>query len=91
MSLVSKMIENIKNNKNINIGISAVMLLGSTPTGNICSNIDRNYCRGMVCPSMHAEVNAVKSYFGKDIQYSQKHGWFKWSIKKAKEFKYHGD
>ncbi len=90
MSLISRLIENIKNNTAINIGIAAIMLQGTKPIGDVCGNIDRNYCRGMVCPSMHAEVNAVKSYFGKDIKYSQKHGWKMWCIKKAKKFKYYG-
>lgn len=90
MSLVNKMIDNIKNNNNINIGVSAVMMYGMKPIGNICSNINRNYCSGMVCPSMHAEVNAVKSYFGKDISYSEKGGWSKSRLKEPKKFKYYG-
>ncbi len=90
MTTINRLIENIKQNKNINIGIAAIMMLGTKPIGNVCGNIDRNYCRGMVCPSMHAEVNALKSYFGKDINYSQKHGWQMRCIKKIKEFKYHG-
>ena len=89
--IINKMIENIQNNNSIKIGVSAVMLHGTKPAGNICSNIARNYYNGMVCPSMHAEVNAIKSYFGKDIYYSPKYGWQKWCIKKPKEFKYHGD
>jgi hypothetical protein len=89
--IINKMIENIQNNNNIKIGISAVMLHGTKPAGNICSNIARNYCNGMICPSMHAEVNAVKSYFRKDLSYSQKFGWHMWCLKEAKKFEYHGD
>jgi hypothetical protein len=85
------MIENIKNNKNINIGISAIMMYGTKPIGHICSNVARNYCNGMICPSMHAEVNAVKNYFGKEISYSEKIGWFKSRLKEPKKFEYHGD
>jgi len=88
--IISKMIDTIQNNKAINIGISATMMYGTKPIGDICSNIDRNYCRGMVCPSMHAEVNAVKSYFGKSIRYSPAHGWKMWCLKETKELKYYG-
>ena len=91
MSLVSKMIENIRNNNAIKIGVSAVMMYGTKPISNICSNVARNYCNGMVCPSMHAEVNAVKAYFGKDISYSEKIGWTKSRLKEPKKFEYHGD
>ena len=89
--IINKMIENIKNNKHIKIGVSAVMMYGTKPVGNIHSNIARNYCNGMVCPSMHAEVNAVKNYFGKDISYSPKYGWQRWYLKEGKKFEYHGD
>ncbi len=88
--IINKMIENIKSNKNINIGISAIMMHGTTPIGDICSNIDRNYCRGMVCPSLHAEVNAVISHYGKSIRYSPTHGWKMWCLKETKEIKYPG-
>jgi len=88
--IISKMIDTIQNNKAINIGISATMMYGTKPIGDICSNIDRNYCRGMVCPSMHAEVNAVKSYFGKSIRYYPAHGWKMWYLKETKELKYYG-
>ncbi len=89
--IINKMIDNIKNNNSIKIGVSAVMLHGTKPAGNICSNKARNYCNGMVCPSMHAEVDAIKSYFGKDLTYSQKFGWHMWCLKESKKFEYHGD
>lgn len=91
MSLINKMIENIKNNKFINIGVASVMLYGTKPAGNIYSNIARNYYNGIICPSMHAEVNAIKNYFGNDISYSPKHGWQRWRLKEPKKFEYHGD
>ena len=91
MSLINKMIENVKNNNSIKIGVSAVMLYGTKPIGNICSNINRNYCRGMIFPSMHAELNAIKTYFGKNISYSEKIGWTKSRLKEPKKFEYHGD
>ncbi len=90
-ALISKLIDNIKNNKEVNIGVSAVMMHGTTPVGKICGNSARNYCRKRVCPSTHAELSAITTYLGKNISYSPKHGWIMSCIKKAKEFEYHGD
>jgi hypothetical protein len=91
MSLINRLIDNINNNNSIKIGIAAIMLHGTKPIGDVCGNTNSNYCRGMVCPSVHAEVKAVTTYFGKNINYSPKHGWISSCIKKAEEFKYHGD
>ncbi len=90
-ALISKLIDNIKNNKEVNIGVSAVMLHGTTPVGKICGNSARNYCRKRVCPSTHAELSAITNYLGKHISYSPKHGWITSCIKKTKKFEYHGD
>jgi hypothetical protein len=89
--IIDKMIENINNNNNIKTGVCAVMMYGTKPIGNICSNVARNYYNGMICPSMHAEVNAIKSFFGKDISYSEKYGWKKSRVKERQKFEYHGD
>ncbi len=89
-SIINRLIDNILENNQIKIGVAAVLMQGTKQIGNICGNIDRNYCRGMVCPSIHAEVNALISYFGKNISYSPKHGWTRLYIKKAKKFKYNG-
>ncbi len=90
-ALISKLIDNIKNNKEVNIGVSAVMMHGTTPVGKICGNSARNYCRKRVCPSTHAELSAITTYLGKNIRYSPKHGWVMSCIKKTTKFEYHGD
>ncbi len=90
-ALISKLIDNIKNNKEVNIGVSAVMMHGTTPVGKICGNSARNYCRKRVCPSTHAELSAITTYLGKNISYSPKHGWIMSCIKKTEKFEYHGD
>jgi deoxycytidylate deaminase len=74
MQLINKMIET-PNMSKIEIKVSAILLLGSKPIGNVCTNIERNYIKGHVCPAIHAEVNAINNYFGKDIRYSDKYGW----------------
>ncbi len=68
-------LSNTPNMSNINIQVSAILLQGSKPIGNICTNMERNYVKGHVCPAIHAEVNAINNYFGKDIRYSDKYGW----------------
>ncbi len=72
--LINKLI-NAPKISNIHIHISAILLLGSKPIGNVCTNVERNYIKGHVCPAIHAEVNAISNYFGKDLRYSDKYGW----------------
>ena len=72
-SLIQRLINH--NTSNINISVSAIMLHGLKPIGNVCTNIERNYIKGLICPTIHAEVNAISNYFGKDLSYSKKHGW----------------
>lgn len=97
MTIINRLTDNIKNNSAMNIGVAAVLLRGSRQIGRICGNYERNYCHGQVCPSIHAEVNAITSYFGKHISYSPKHGWQQCCLKEGKEsdgneeVKYYGD
>ena len=79
--LINKMTD-IPRMSNIQIQVSAMLLQGSKPIGNVCTNIERYYIKGHVCPAIHAEVNAINNYFGKDIRYSDKYGWI--SNKKIK-------
>ena len=80
--LINKMIDTPKMS-NIQIQVSAILLQGSKPIGNVCTNIERNYIKGHVCPAIHAEVNAINNYFGKDIRYSDKYGWIISNYKKC--------
>jgi deoxycytidylate deaminase len=73
-SLIDRLIT-CPNPSNIEIKLSAIMMRGTKPVGNVCTNLERNYIKGHVCPAMHAETNAVCSYFGKCISYSDKYGW----------------
>jgi hypothetical protein len=42
-----------------------------------CCNINRNYCRGNVCGSIHAEANALLNYYGRDLQFDKhKNRWY---------------
>jgi deoxycytidylate deaminase len=73
-SLINRLI-NYPNISNLDIQLSAIMMHGTKPVGNVCTNIERNYIKGHVCPAMHAETNAVSSYYGKRLRYSDKYGW----------------
>ena len=73
-TLIQRLI-NYPNISNINISVSAIMLRGMKPIGDVCTNIERNYIKGHVCPAIHAEVNAINNHFGKNIRYSDKYGW----------------
>jgi deoxycytidylate deaminase len=73
-TLVQRLI-NYPNISNINITVSAIMMRGMKPIGDVCTNVERNYIKGHVCPAIHAEVNAINTHFGKDLRYSDKYGW----------------
>lgn len=51
-----------------------------------CCNINRNYCRGNICSSLHAEANALLTYYGKDLQFDTKKK--RWCLKSKKYKKY---
>jgi len=76
MSLVNRLIDNIKLHSDMKITVASVLLRNSKPIGRICCNSKRNYCRGKVCSSIHAEANAMLTHFGKHISYSPKYGWY---------------
>lgn len=38
-------------------------------------NVSRNYCRGHVCGSLHAEARVLVSHFGNMINWDRKIGW----------------
>jgi hypothetical protein len=83
-NLVNRMIDNINNNTIMNIGVAAVLMRGTRPVGKICSNSERNYCRGKVCPSIHAEASAMMCHFGKSLSYCPTAGWTKQCLKERK-------
>ena len=53
-----------------------------------CCNINRNYCRGNVCGSIHAEANALLHYYGRNLQFDKyKKRWYLlyYKVKKSKK------
>lgn len=64
-------------NASINAGkLSAAIIKNGRLYIQPCVNTQRNTCRGSVCGSLHAEQNALLNYYGKDIAYSKKNGWY---------------
>lgn len=55
--------------------LSATLLNGSKKMYNPVVNCDRRYCRGKVCPSLHAEAGILLRHYGKRLRYSDSHGW----------------
>ena len=63
------------NTSTISFKLAATILKGSKQVGSIHCNSDRMYCRGKVCPSLHAEASALLSLCGKSLRYSDSEGW----------------
>lgn len=40
-----------------------------------CPNLSRNIYRGMLCGSLHAEANAILSYYPKNLNWVPEYGW----------------
>lgn len=73
-SLIPEMIETAKSGK-LNFRLSSTLLKGSKKLYSPNVNCDRRYCRGKVCPSLHAEAGMILKHFGKRLRYSDTYGW----------------
>ena len=56
--------------------LAAVILQGKKRVSHICCNTNSTCIRGYRCPSLHAEANAISSYYGKSLCFSKKKGWY---------------
>ena len=56
--------------------LAAVMIQGKKRVGHVCCNTNSACVRGYRCPSVHAEANAILSYYGKSLAFSNKRGWY---------------
>lgn len=81
MSLANLVNRMINGNTEMDIGVAAVIMRGTRPISKICYNSKRNYVRGKVCPSIHAEANAMMCHFGKHLSYCPTIGWKKQCLK----------
>jgi deoxycytidylate deaminase len=73
---LDRLIRNAKNSS-ISAGkLSAAIIKNGRLYAQPCVNTQRNTCRGSTCGSWHAEQNALLNYYGKDIAYSKKNGWY---------------
>jgi hypothetical protein len=55
--------------------ISACLMHHNKMIGSPMSNTARNYIRGSVSGSLHAETRAILTYYGNLINWDQKYGW----------------
>ena len=90
ISLISRLRDSIERNTRMNICVASSMMRGKTQIGQICNNDERNICRGLSCASIHAEANAIMSYYGKFLSYCIKRGWHQNSNKERKA-EYYGN
>jgi hypothetical protein len=64
--------KNIVNKSDISYPLVAGILYKNKLINNPCCNMSRNYCRGQICSSIHAECNACLNYYGKNLQFDRK-------------------
>lgn len=70
---------NEANKSTITSKLSAIILKNQKLVSKVCCNLERNFCRGFECSSLHAEANAILSYYGKLLQYDTSNK--KWYLK----------
>ena len=68
--------------------LAAIVLKNQKLVSKVCCNQERNFCRGIECSSLHAEANAILTYYGKSLQFNilNKKWYLKsWIYKKNKK------
>ena len=50
--------------------LAAIILKNQKLVSKVCCNQERNFCRGVECSSLHAEANAILTYYGKSLQFN---------------------
>ena len=59
----------VANTSTISYPLAAAVMIDGKPAMQPCCNVARNYCRGFICGSLHAEANALRVYFGKQLKF----------------------
>lgn len=68
---------NVANKSTISYPLAAAVMVDGKLATSPCCNIERNYCRGFICGSLHAEANALRIYFGKQLKFDpSKNRWY---------------
>lgn len=73
-SLIPELIDAAKTSK-LTFRLASTLIRGSKKLYSPSVNCDRRYCRGKVCPSLHAEAGILLRHYGKLLRYSDSHGW----------------
>jgi hypothetical protein len=84
--IISQLI-NTANHSTLNSKLAAVIIKGTKILSKPCTNIERNTCRGNICGSLHAEAHAILLYFGRDLSYDPKTGWYIFQQNEKEHFK----
>tara|TARA_B100001093_G_C26589584_1_gene910898 strand:- start:204 stop:899 length:696 start_codon:yes stop_codon:yes gene_type:complete len=74
-SLLNNLIEQAKES-NLQQRLAAAIVVNNKVLSNSFCNVDRNFCRGHIIPSLHAEQRAILSYYGLKVNYSNYRGWY---------------
>lgn len=64
---------------NISHQLAAGIIIDGKLVNKPYCNTNRNYCRGVVCGSVHAEANALLHHFGKNLRFDK--GSNRWCLK----------
>jgi hypothetical protein len=73
-SLCNKLIQEAFNSP-IQFRLAACLLQNGKLVNAPKCNVTRNYCRGHMCGSLHAEARVLVSHFGNQINWDRKFGW----------------
>jgi hypothetical protein len=74
LRIINKLIP-VAQESDINTKLSAALINGSKIIGRPMCNTNRTYCRGKICPSMHAEAATIMQFYGKSLVWSDRYGW----------------
>lgn len=73
-SLISNLTEQAMNSP-LQQQLAATVTKNSKITNGVC-NTERNFARGQLIPSLHAEQRAILSYYGLKVNYNKYRGWY---------------
>ena len=83
-SLISKIIQVAQTSFVKNSKMAAAIINGTKLTGNIYANTGQQYFNGIDIGSTHAELHAIKGYYGNQLSLNKKKGWIISNNKKTK-------
>ncbi len=74
-SLINNLIDQAKQS-NLQQRLAAAIVVNNKQLSNSFCNVERNFCRGHMVPSLHAEQRAILSYYGLKVNFNNYKGWY---------------